>query len=76
MEEKPTADRVMTRRGQEQLRQDPRLHPNKYTYKQIKFFAGVNAKLGLVGVEIESTTPGFKPDRQYYVSRGWGSRSP
>lgn len=68
--EKPTADRVVARRGETRERQDSRLHPNKYEYDKIHYLLAVCGKLGLVDVEILSMTKGYKPDRQFYVS-GW-----
>lgn len=68
VEEKPTPDRVLTRRGEEALRTDSRLHPNKGKYEKIHFIEAVNGKLGFIDAVIASPTKGFTPKQQYVVS--------
>ena len=68
VEEKPTPDRVLTRRGEEALRTDSRLHPNKAKYEKIHFIEAVNGKLGFIDTVIASPTKGFTPKQQYVVS--------
>lgn len=65
---KPTPSRVVAVRGQERLRKEPRLHPNKRDYGKVSWLLAVCGQIGLVDLQILSTTTGFKPDRQFHVS--------